>query len=198
VDADARDTVDSKAGEAPPEAAAFVRPKPEFHALYEELFPFVWRVARRRGVPASALDDVCQDVFVIVHQRLGDFEGRSSARTWVYGILNNVLLMRHRTASRRDPKGTETDLDSLRDGGAPPDVAASGAEAARIAEAMLARLSEDKRTMFVLVELEGLTVPEAAEAVEINVNTAYARLRAARVELSEAVARFRASERRVR
>lgn len=198
MDTDARPETDPRAGEPLPATPVDARPKLDFLTVYEELFPFVWRVARRRGVPPSALDDVCQDVFVIVHQRLGDFEGRSSARTWVYGILNNVLLMRHRTASRRDPKAAELDMETLRDDGATPDVAASGAEAARIAEAMLARLSEEKRTMFVLVELEGLTVPEAAEAVEVNVNTAYARLRAARVELSEAVARFRAAERRVR
>ncbi len=174
------------------------RPKLDFLVLYEELFPFVWRVARRRGIPASSLDDVCQDVFVIVHQKLAAFEGRSSVKTWVYGILNNVVLMRHRTAGRRERDREDLDPELVVDEAAGPDLAASFASAARIAEALLARLDDDKRTMFMLVELEGMSVPEAAEAVEANVNTAYARLRAARIEIAEAVARLRARERRVR
>lgn len=168
----------------------------DFLAVYEELFPFVWRIARRRGVPEAALDDVCQDVFVIVHKRLTEFEGRSSLKTWVYGILHNVILTRHRTTTRRDPGRTEIDPEHLVDGTAGPDDAASGAEAARIAHGLLAQLGDDKRAMFILVELEEMTVPEAAEAAQINLNTAYARLRAARSEFASAVARFQAKERR--
>lgn len=181
-------------GRPPP--AGGVRPTLDFHAVYEELFPFVWRVARRRGVPASAVDDVCQDVFVAVHRRLTEFEGRSSLKTWVYGILNNVLLMRLRTASRRDRERDPIDPDAIVDESMRPDEAASGAQAAEIAHAMLAQLSDDKRAIFVLVELEGMTVPEAAEAVQVNLNTAYARLRAARSDFAAAVSRFRARSER--
>jgi RNA polymerase sigma-70 factor (ECF subfamily) len=167
----------------------------DFLAVYEELFPFVWRVARRRGVPEAELDDVCQDVFVIVHKRLAEFEGRSSLKTWVYGILNNVVLTRHRTSTRRDPNRAEVDPELLIDGSSSPDEAASGAQAAQIAHALLAQLGDDKRAVFILVELEGMSVPEAAEAVQINLNTAYARLRAARADFAAAVARFQARER---
>ncbi|MBX3259978.1 MAG: sigma-70 family RNA polymerase sigma factor [Labilithrix sp.] len=178
------------------EASGPAPPGLDFLAVYEELFPFVWRLARRRGVPEAALDDVCQDVFVIVHKRLAEFEGRSSLKTWVYGILNNVILTRRRTTMRRDPGRAEIDPELLVDGSSRPDDAATGAEAARIARALLAQLGEDKRAIFVLVELEGMTVPEAAEAAQINLNTAYARLRAARAEFATAVARFQAKERR--
>jgi RNA polymerase sigma-70 factor (ECF subfamily) len=171
------------------------RPALDFLAVYEELFPFVWRVARRRGVPEAALDDVCQDVFVIVHKRLAEFEGRSSLKTWVYGILNNVVLMQHRTTMRRDPNRAEIDPELLVDGASRPDDAASGAQAARIAHDLLAQLGDDKRAVFILVELEGLSVPEAAEAIQINLNTAYARLRSARTDFAAAVARFQARER---
>jgi RNA polymerase sigma-70 factor (ECF subfamily) len=172
------------------------RPALEFLAVYEELFPFVWRVARRRGVPESTLDDVCQDVFVIVHQRLGEFEGRSSLKTWVYGILNNVILMRHRTMKRRDPERAEVDPDLLVDGAADPADVASGAQIARIAHAMLAELPDEQRSVFILVELEEMSIPEVAEAEQINVNTAYSRLRAARAAFAAAVGRFRAKEKR--
>ena len=172
------------------------RPRHDFQQVYEELFPFVWRVARRLGVPDAALDDVCQDVFVVVHKRLPEFEGRSSLKTWVYGILHNVVLMRRRTTKRKDAHHADVDPELLLDGSTDPHEAASGAQAARIAHALLAQLGDDKRTMLVLVELEGLTVPEAAEATQINLNTAYARLRAARAEFAAAVNRFHAKQRR--
>lgn len=173
-----------------------VRPQHDFHQVYEELFPFVWRVARRLGVPDATLDDVCQDVFVVVHKRLPEFEGRSSLKTWVYGILHNVVLTRRRTTSRREVHHADVDPELLIDASTDPHEAASGAQAARIAQALLAQLGDDKRTMLVLVELEGMTVPEAAEATQVNLNTAYARLRAARAEFAAAVTRFHAKQRR--
>lgn len=166
----------------------------DFLAVYEELFPFVWRVARRRGIAEASIDDVCQEVFVIVHRRLGEFEGRSSLRTWVYGILNNVVLMHHRTAKRRGHDHAELDPELVVDAAPNPADAASGAQAARIAQAMLGQLSDEQRAIFILVELEGMTVPEASEAEQVNLNTAYARLRAARAAFAAAVARFRARD----
>ena len=170
-----------------------------FEQVYEELFPFVWRVARRLGVAESALDDVCQDTFVVVHRRLGEFEGRSSLKTWVFGIMHHVVSNHRRSQSRKSPghrAGASVDLETLASSLRAPDDAASDAEAARIAHALLAQLDDEKRSVFVLVELEGLGVPEVAEATGTNINTIYARLRAARSEFSATVARFHAAERR--
>lgn len=169
-----------------------------FAHAYDELFPFVWRVARRLGVAESALDDVCQDTFVVVHRRLGEFEGRSSLKTWVYGILHHVVSTHRRTQARKSPAhraDASIDLEALASLGPTPQQAASDAQGARIAHALLAQLDDDKRSVFVLVELEGLSVPEIAEATGTNLNTIYARLRAARIEFSAAVARFHAAQR---
>ena len=62
-------------------------------------------------------------------------------------------------------------------------------EGAALLSAMLEELDEDKRAVFVLAELEGLSMPAIAEALGLNVNTAYARLRAARQDFERAVAR---------
>jgi RNA polymerase sigma-70 factor (ECF subfamily) len=180
----------------PRERAEPEQPLPDFLAVYEELFPFVWRLARRLGVPEASLDDVCQEVFVVVHNRLRHFEGRSSIKTWVYGIANNVVLTHRRSMRRKDAHRTEIDPESVVDLAPGPLDAASGAEAARIAHDLLSQLSDDKRTMLVLVDLEEMSVPEAAETIQTNLNTAYGRLRAARAELAAAVARFHARERR--
>lgn len=178
--------------------SAVVEPR-SFVQIYDEMFPFVWRVARRLGVSEAALDDVCQDTFVVVHRRLAEFEGRSSLKTWVFGILHHVVSTHRRTQSRKSPThraDASVDLESLASQVRAPDEAASDAEAARIAHALLAQLDDEKRSVFVLVELEGLSVPEVAEATSTNVNTIYARLRAARSEFSATVARFHAAGRR--
>ena len=58
-------------GPRPPSMAAPL----DFDALYEDHFGLVWRTARRLGVPPAAADDVVQDVFLVVHRRLGDNDG---------------------------------------------------------------------------------------------------------------------------
>ena len=62
-----------------------------FEAVYREHYAFVWRSVRRLGVPDRELDDVVQEVFVIVHRRLAEFEGRSMVTTWLFGIAYRVV-----------------------------------------------------------------------------------------------------------
>jgi RNA polymerase sigma-70 factor (ECF subfamily) len=182
---------DSPYARAPAEAL-------DFGAVYDELFPFVWRVARRMGVAPSALDDVCQDVFVVVHRRLPEFEGRSSLRTWVFGILMNVVQVHRRTLARKSPAhrapGKLVDAETLVDDQRGPEDELTANEAVRIAHALLDQLDDDKRTVFVLAELEEMPVTEIARAVRANVNTVHARLRAARRKFAAAAKRHRAKD----
>lgn len=158
--------------------------------IYAEHFDFVWRSVRRLGVPESAVDDAVQDVFVVVHRRLGEFEGRASIRTWLFAIVRRVVRD-HRPSPRRLPTDPEA-LDGLPDPAGGPMERAAQAEAARLLYQLLDELDADKREVFVLVDLEQMTAPEAAEAVGANVNTVYARLRAARRDLDAAMTRLRA------
>src|ERR1700722_8443188 len=63
---------------------------PSLESLYDTYFAFVWRSVQRLGVPASQVDDVVQEVFLVVHRKLASFEGRSSLKTWLYGIALRV------------------------------------------------------------------------------------------------------------
>ena len=162
--------------------------------VYEEFFGFVWRSAQRLGVPKHALDDLVQDVFVIVHRKFQQFEGRSSLKTWLYAITVRVVRDYRRTLSRkkRPEPLNESDVQSP----APsPLEAATQAEATAALRALLEELDDDKREVLVLVELEQMTVPQVAEAIGINVNTVYSRLRSARVAFNSAVAKFRERQR---
>jgi len=157
-------------------------------------FDFAWRSARRLGVPDHALDDAVQETFMVVHRKLGEFEGRSSLKTWIFGIIRRVVRD-HRPPARwqlAPPAMLDQIAEPVEDG---PLHSAANAEAGRRLARLLDKLDDHKREVFVLVDLEEMTVPEAAEAIGANLNTVYARLRAARRALAEVLARERARER---
>jgi RNA polymerase sigma-70 factor (ECF subfamily) len=166
-----------------------------FASLYEEQFDFVFRTVRRLGVAESAAEDVAQEVFVVVHRSLASFEGRSSVRTWLFGIARNMAYRHRRALGRRITvaPGQEWAVDAAHDETARTAYeVAERSEAARVLDALLDAMDDEKREAFVLVELEEMTMPEVAEALGINVNTAYTRLRAARRQFEEALGRYRA------
>lgn len=165
----------------------------ELEAIYDEHFDFVWRSLRRLGVEPGSLDDALQDVFLVVHRRLAEFEARSSLKTWLFGICMRVAsdYLRKR---RHRPLGNETDPD-LPDGAPDPLEQAARGEAVAFLDAQLAALAPDKRAVFILSELEDMSCPEIAEAVGANVNTVMSRLKAARTEFEAAVKRHRARDR---
>jgi len=152
---------------------------PDFADVYRAHFDFAWRSARRLGVPDHALDDAVQETFLIVHRKLVDFEGRSSLKTWIFGILRRVVRD-HRAPPRGQLAPAET-LDQIAAPGEDgPLRSAATAEAGRRLARLLDKLDDQKREVFVMAELEGLTAPEIASLLELNTNTVYSRLRLAR------------------
>jgi RNA polymerase sigma-70 factor, ECF subfamily len=164
-----------------------------FSQIYACHFDLAWRALRRYGVPAADLEDALQEVFLTVHDRIHTFEGRSSLRTWIYGIARRVAR-EHRPEGRLEicEPGSMDELPGVGTIDDGPD--AEQHENARILYALLAELPQERREVLVLVELEQLTVAEAAEILGENQNTLQSRLRAARMELSSAWARLNAGE----
>lgn len=176
----------------PATAAAFAEaPRaaaPTLEALYRDCFDLVWRGLLRLGVSPEHLDDAVQDVFLTAHRRLPGFEGRSTPRSWVYGIAVNVARehrRRRRAQSRVEPLAHEPRADRRDE----PDHVASRNEAAALLDRLLDALDDDRRSVLVMVEYEQMTVPEVAAALGVNVNTVYTRLRAARADFEAALAR---------
>ena len=169
---------------------------PDAGALFEQHYAFVFRSVRRLGVPPSLVDDAVQDVFLVVHRRLEDFAGRSTIQTWLYGIILRVVADYRRANRRRANVLIQFEGEgnsALSNEAGPADLLARR-EAARVLNRVLDALDDDKRAVFVSVELEQMTMPQIAEALGINVNTAYARLRAARQQFSEAVTKLRGQD----
>lgn len=164
-----------------------------FAALYRAEVGFVFRVTRQLGVPDGEADDVVHEVFLIVHRRLDDFDrDRSTMRSWLYGITRRVVMHHNRARSRR---GRWTAL-GLEPAPLPePGDLVDRARVADLIDAFLLQLDPDKRTVFALMELEGMTAQEIAAAEGTSPNTVYSRLRAARKLFQRWLKRWRAKTR---
>ena len=152
--------------------------RPTFEQVYEQQFGFVWRVLRTLGLPSAAVEDAAQDVFVVVHRRLAEFEGRSDIRTWLFQVAKWVVVAERRRA-RAKPEHELVD-EGIRDESLDPFDAVARSEAVRTLERILARMDAEKRIAFLLLDIEEMKASEVAELLEINVNTVYSRLRLAR------------------
>jgi RNA polymerase sigma-70 factor (ECF subfamily) len=170
-----------------------------FEAVYRAELGFVWRSARALGVSDGAIDDIVQEIFVVAHRRLPEMDGRS-IRAWLSRILLNVVRHHRRSIVRKSPhaleKGDPVDVDALEGDGPTPSERFAASQEARLLRQILGDLDEKKREVLVLSELEELTAPEIAEALGINLNTVYSRLRLAREEFDRVAARYRAREKR--
>lgn len=167
-----------------------------FEELYNSEFDFVWRSLRRLGVRDSDLPDAAQEVFLVVHRRLSEFEGRSKVTTWLFSIALSVARDRRRRAHvRREVSHPET-IDSAAD---PRDDASSALERLddlALFDAALEGLEIEQRAVFTLFELEGMSGQAIAELLNIPLGTAYSRLRLARIAFRNNLKRIVARSRR--
>jgi RNA polymerase sigma-70 factor (ECF subfamily) len=165
-----------------------------FRGIYDEHFPFVWRSLRRLGVRESDLPDAVQDVFLVVHRRLPEFEGRSKMSTWIFGICFRIASDRRKAG--RLVKLADSD-DQLFD--TPDERVDIAAETERRQgleklEALLDEMPLEQRAVFTLFELECMTGEDIAQTLEIPLGTVYSRLRLARDTFRRAAARLQARE----
>ncbi len=182
----------SKSRAAPQSAAPSVGQGLTVAEVFNENVAFAWRVLRRLGVAEADADDVCQDVFVTVHRRLREFEGRSSVRTWVYGIcVRTASDYRKRARTRR-----EVACEAPPEQGVGPhqEEDLSLRQARDTLDRILDELEDDRRAVFVLYEIEELSMVDVAGVLGCPLQTAYSRLHAARREVEAALERLRARE----
>lgn len=166
----------------------------DWSAFYDEHFDFVWRSLRRLGVPEAALDDAAQDVFLVAFRRQGEFEGRSSVRTWLFGIAWNRTRELLRGARRRPEEPLVEHVASAP--GVDQEQAAIEREALVFAYRVLDELAPERRAVLLMAEVEEMTAVQIAEILAIPVNTAYSRIRLARRDFEAALKRHRQRERR--
>lgn len=169
-------------GEGTPYAA------PTFDDLYTDHFRFVWRSLRRLGVAEPALDDASQEVFVAVHRHLHEYVPRSSPKAWLFAIARRVASDHRRKVRRKGGLAPLSDNAEASSSEGPHESAARN-QAARVVHEFLEQLAPEQREVFILSELEQMTAPEIAEALAVNPNTVYTRVRTTRQALHAFVLR---------
>ena len=156
---------------------------PPFDELYVECSPMVWRLLLRMGVPEGDIEDAAQEVFCVVNRKLAGFEGRSTAKTWIYAIAMRTA----KSWRRRDCVALTPNLLATNEQDAFARMVTL--EGFDLFRAVVEQMDEDKREVFVLHEVEQLVPAEISEIVGANRFTVYTRLRAARSQFKKILAR---------
>lgn len=146
---------------------------------FREHYAYIFRAIRSFGVPDERVDDAVQDVFMVLHRRKDDYDGRASIRTWLRGIAR-VVARRHLAAAAKEERNRQAnDL--------PAETSRNDIErrllkqdAASAVQSFLDTLDVEQRETFYLVDIEGMRPPVIAQELGVSVNTIYSRLRLAR------------------
>lgn len=161
-----------------------------FEAVYRSHVRRTWSLLKRLGVPSALLDDASQDVFMVVNRKLDQVKGPDYLRAWLYGIALRVASeYRRRTKKSQSAPLPENLCDP-----APSPARVSELRQEVELHLLLDKMDDDKRTVFVLVEIEQLNVPDVAELLDTKLNTVYSRLRLARKQFETDLLRHKAGE----
>jgi RNA polymerase sigma-70 factor (ECF subfamily) len=157
--------------------------------VFEAEFAWVWRTLQRFGVRSSDLEDLTHDVFVVFHARRAEYDASRPIRPWLMGIAFRVASDYRRRAFRRKELLHETEEPA--DSKPGPEHATERARSRQLLLAAFESVEPDRLGILLLHDVDEVPVPQIAEALGIPLNTAYSRLRLARRELQEAVARLK-------
>ncbi|RYZ03393.1 MAG: RNA polymerase sigma factor [Myxococcales bacterium] len=162
-----------------------------FEALYDQWFADVSRWVRALGAREADRDDLVQDIFLVVHRRLPDFDGQNVAG-WLYQIARRKVRDHRRllwvkqlfgTTSVPLAEGTlSTDMSPLRE--------LETKQRRELLEELLGKLNADQSAAFTLFEIEGNSGEEIAAIQGVPINTVWARIHKARKKLQEQAERI--------
>ncbi len=154
-----------------------------FQDAYRAQAAYVAHVLGRLSVPDEAVGDAVQDVFVAAYRRWDDFDPRRPVRPWLTGFARRIAFRYRRSAARRQRKGAAW-LHVVRDRERP---ISHEVEARDFLQRFLAQVDAGHRRAFLMLELEGLSAPEAATALGITTEAVYGRVRTTRRRLKQAL-----------
>jgi RNA polymerase sigma-70 factor, ECF subfamily len=170
-----------------------------FTRLFEAYSDRIYRLAVRFLNDASESEEIVQDTFLTICEKIDSFEGRSKLGTWIYRIAANHALMRLRARKRSGPSldaGESSDDDEaimpglLNDWSQAPESITANTESIAEMERAVAELPDTLRTAFVLRDLEELSTEEAAETLGISPGALKVRLHRARLLLRERLSAY--------
>lgn len=150
--------------------------------VYDAYATFVWRSLQRMGVPTSDLEDALQEVFIVVHRKLPQYDAeRAKLSTWLFGISLNVAR-KHRTRSRLT---FGFDIDAQVGNNGNQETLLQSRQQAERLNTILGKMKPEHSATFVMFELEALSCQEIADLTGVPVGTVYSRLHKAREQFKE-------------
>ena len=170
----------------------------EFARLVDTYSAPIYRLALKIvGTPQDA-EDVLQETFIKAYRNLSTFEGRSSFSTWLYRIASNEAFMSLR---RRKPEAVSVDAEietpdgeqepvQIVDWCCLPEAELLTTESREYLDMAIDRLPPPLRVVFLLRDIEGLSVRETAEALRISEAAVKTRLLRARLQLRERLSQY--------
>lgn len=161
-----------------------------YRAIFEQELDYVCRSLRRLGVRSAELDDLAQEVFLRVFDKLDAYDGVHSLRSWIFGFAHRVAANHLRLARHAREDYSTGEVDAV-DRATPEDHAIE-AEARALVLRCLTQVPQPRRSVLILHDLDGATAAEIASSLELPLNTVYSRLRTARGEFREAHRRLSA------
>ena len=160
-------------------------------SLLQAHYRIVWRTLRRMGVVPDRVDDAAQEVFIIVARKLDCIEAGCERKYLLSTAVRVAANFRRARAARPEFADDET-IGLQRDFSPGPEQLLDQKRTRELLDEVLDSMSRDLRTVFVLFELEGMSVPEIAELVDAPIGTIASRLRRARGCFQAAAKRVRA------
>ncbi|AKU97818.1 RNA polymerase sigma factor RpoE [Labilithrix luteola] len=150
---------------------------PTLERLVRDHHAFVWRSAQRLGAPAADVEDVVQEVFIIASNKL---ESIRHERGFLFQTCTFVVGHARRRVQRRYEVVDEERIEAQADIAPSPEQSLEDAQARAVLQTILDTMPDELRAVFVLFELERLTVPEISEMIGAPQGTVSSRLRRAR------------------
>lgn len=137
-------------------------------------------------MPDADLDDALQEVMLAMSRKKTSYDPQRSLRAWSFGFAMRISRDHRRRLRRR---GVSVELDELRHASTErdPERQLSDEQACALLMRALDSLDDEDRAIVTLIDLEEMSAPEAAEILELPLNTAYTRLRRARAKLANCV-----------
>lgn len=148
-------------------------------SIVAEHYSFLWRALRRLGVPESDVEDAAQKCLSVVADRIDDIAS-GKEKTFLFGVAVRVASVARREVQARRTLGGDDWLAELPALGPDPGQQLDDRRARVLLDGLLESLPLDLRTVFVLYEIEELTMAEIASALHIPSGTVASRLRRAR------------------
>ncbi len=150
----------------------------------------VFGVALRMLGNRAEAEELAQEVFLRVHRAIGEFRGEAKLSTWLYAIASRLCLNRLASGERRMARHGDEALTRLASREISPAEEVERSELETALHRAIAALSDERRMVVVLRDLEGLSYEEIAAALELELGTVRSRLHRARMDLREKLERF--------